>query len=156
MGKRLGEVIARRRGEMRMTQAEISQASDVSLATWNLLERGRQSRFRPFTLRKASVALGFPDDALERIAEGEDPELVLSNVRSGTARFVAGGTLTAIGRGEPQPTPDPDRMLKQGPMPPSMRDLIPRWDELDEEQQRLVRGAMQGMVNSILDTRARE
>lgn len=44
-----------------------------SPAVWSLLENGRQTTYRRATLVAASRALGWNDEGIERILEGDDP-----------------------------------------------------------------------------------
>lgn len=59
-----------------MTQREAAATADVSATTWNLLELGKQTSYRPLTLRAVEHTLGWPDDFIDTVIEtGKPPAL---------------------------------------------------------------------------------
>lgn len=140
-------VVKRRRAEMRVTQTEAAARAGISLATWNLLEGGRQEKFRPFTLRKASVGLGWPDDTLERIADGEDPDEVLAGVgtvHQGHVNFRGSTTMSAEGTVMPT-IPDGVAFASE----------LPDWEQWSVEEKQGVLDAVQLVMRGAAERHRR-
>lgn len=73
---RVGDLIHRRRVHLGMTQRDAAAAADVSATTWNLLELGKQTSYRPLTLRAVERTLGWPDEFIDNVIKtGEPPAL---------------------------------------------------------------------------------
>ncbi len=61
----LASFVRRRRLELRMTQRDAAARAGVSLATWQTVERGRETRFAELTLSRVAHGLGVVLDDLE-------------------------------------------------------------------------------------------
>jgi transcriptional regulator with XRE-family HTH domain len=72
--ERVAEAVRNRRHSLGLTQVEAAAAGGVSEPTWYLIEHARQDRYKPRTLRGIARALEWPEDAIDRIRRGEDPE----------------------------------------------------------------------------------
>lgn len=57
-------------GERGFTQKELAERSGVSTATLRKLTSGVPNRYRPQTLSRVSIALGWPSGRLKAISEG--------------------------------------------------------------------------------------
>lgn len=68
--------IRQRRHALGLTQAEAAQKGGLSLPTWGVVETGRQTNFRNYTLSRVTRALGWPLDAIDRLLAGESPEQI--------------------------------------------------------------------------------
>jgi len=73
----VAEAIRRRLRELDLTQVELAQRSQVSVATIRQLQGGTTEarRRHPRTLRALSEALQWSPDHLEAIADGRDPDV---------------------------------------------------------------------------------
>ena len=73
----VAEAIRRRLRELDLTQVELAQRSQVSVATIRQLQGGTTEarRRHPRTLRALSEALRWSPDHLEAIADGRDPDV---------------------------------------------------------------------------------
>lgn len=73
----------RREGELLLTQSELAEKANsmagkqvLSLPTIQIIENARRETYRLSTLVWLARALDWPDDAIERIGNGEDPALL--------------------------------------------------------------------------------
>lgn len=73
--KRLGKLVARRRGQLRLTQAKAAARAEISESTWRALERGDEGKYRALTKFAIADALGWRDDALDVVLAGGEPPL---------------------------------------------------------------------------------
>lgn len=86
---RVGDAVRARRESQGMTQLELARAADVSDSTIRVLETARRTSYRAANLRAIARALGWPDDALDRIRAGRpaDERLVPTDSRAIEARL---------------------------------------------------------------------
>lgn len=73
--ERIAAAVRSRRSELGLSQEDAARASGglVSTANLRVVEGAGRSSFRERSLRGVARALGWPDDAIGRIAAGEDP-----------------------------------------------------------------------------------
>lgn len=71
----MGTAAKRRRAELGLTQAELLDRMEppLGIETLRRVEAGDQPNYRLTTLAAVSRALGWPANALEQIAHGENP-----------------------------------------------------------------------------------
>lgn len=70
----LGQILKQRREQLRMTQQDVADAGDISLAIVQMLEGGRKESYRGTTLAALSTALRWEHDAITRLLNGADPD----------------------------------------------------------------------------------
>lgn len=70
----VGALLKAQREHLRMTQKDLADAANLSIAIVQMLEAGRKDSYRGTTLAAISAALRWPTDAIERLLAGEDPE----------------------------------------------------------------------------------
>lgn len=58
--KQLGEVVARRRRELKLSQEDLANRADISRAYVSLIERGEAANLSTGVLEKLGVVLGIP------------------------------------------------------------------------------------------------
>ena len=75
---RVGEAVRARREALGLTQLDLARAAGVSETTVRVLETARRDSYRRPNLRAIASALGWPDDAIDRIRAGRpaDEQLV--------------------------------------------------------------------------------
>lgn len=88
---RVGAAVRTRREDLGMTQTELAGAARVSDTTVRVLETARRTSYRAGNLRAIARALEWPDDAIDRIRAGLDPNepLVAGDDRSLADRLAA-------------------------------------------------------------------
>ena len=70
----VGDAVRARRETLGLTQVELAQAANVSDSTIRVLETARRTSYRRGNLRAIARALGWPDDAIDRIRAGRPPD----------------------------------------------------------------------------------
>ncbi|WP_428836288.1 helix-turn-helix transcriptional regulator [Streptomyces carpaticus] len=71
---RLGRALREARERQGLTQKELSDRANVSLAAVGDAEKGKVPKARmPYTLAKVAKALGWPAGSVEAVLEGSDP-----------------------------------------------------------------------------------
>src|SRR5690606_26458124 len=70
----VGEAVRERREELGIPQAELARRANVSESTIRVLETARRTNYRRANLRAICRALGWPDDAIDRIRAGRPPD----------------------------------------------------------------------------------
>lgn len=76
----VADAINGRMAELGWLQKDLERESQVSVATLRDLQRGVKTSYRPDSLAKVSRALGWPSNALWRVAQGDGlPAEVTSN-----------------------------------------------------------------------------
>lgn len=85
---RLATLVQERREELGRTQEEIAADGGPSTTTLTNVEGARAAEYRPKTLRKLEVALGWTRGSVERVLAGGDPELVDQPPASRSSRVV--------------------------------------------------------------------
>jgi hypothetical protein len=88
---RLAECARERRRDLGLTQEEVSAAGGPSTATLRVIERGRQSRYKPANLRRLESALRWERGSVRAVLDGGEPVPV------------AGPTAPQAPAGPPQP-----------------------------------------------------
>lgn len=72
--QRVGELVASRRAELRLgTQDDAAKLAGIGQVAWREVELGHGATKRVGTLTLIAMALQWPRDMLQRIAQGEDP-----------------------------------------------------------------------------------
>lgn len=75
---RLGELIQRRRVDLGFTQRDAAAMADVSATTWNLLELGKQTSYRPLTLAAVERTMRWATGSIAAVLAGSEPTPVES------------------------------------------------------------------------------
>lgn len=81
---RVGELVKRRRKELRMTQKAAGLLARVSDTTWGSVENGRAESYDDDTLIGVCEALGWTPDSIERVLAGGDPEVLTAGPTAGS------------------------------------------------------------------------
>lgn len=71
---RLGAALARARQAKGLTQEEVAERADCSIASVQSAESGRVPKARmPYTVTQVATALGWPAGTVEAVLDGADP-----------------------------------------------------------------------------------
>ena len=101
----LPSLVRRRRLELRLTQREAAEQAEVSLATWQSVERGGDAQYQDLTLSRIAHALGLELEAVFDAAGQELP----ARIEGGTEPTPEDPSPVAerdASRSEPSPEPD--------------------------------------------------
>ena len=71
--QRLAKCVRDRRGDLGLTQEEVSAAGGPSTPSLRVIERGQQSRYKPASLRRLENALQWQRGSVRAILDGGEP-----------------------------------------------------------------------------------
>lgn len=69
----VGQILKQRRERLRLTQQEVADRAELSLAIVQVIESGRKDSFRRTTLAAIADALEWEPDAVDQLLAGTDP-----------------------------------------------------------------------------------
>jgi transcriptional regulator with XRE-family HTH domain len=78
--ERLGREVARRRGELQLTQTELAQRAGFSMPTLNAIENNRSGRLSKRLRRALEQAVGWQPGSVDAVLDGGEPRVAMSKV----------------------------------------------------------------------------